>query len=121
MKRNRKKQTRAELRAQLLAQAEAKIDELLDWTEATDRPNLTQIEDLVLKLRKELGAAMAETVLQAQAQAHPVELPRCPECGSPMQPKGTKAKKVVSRTGDLDLERDHYYCPECQRGLFPPG
>lgn len=112
--------TRAEMKAELLAKAEATIDELLDWTEATEEPTLTQIEEIVLKLRRDFGYAMAQTTVQAQNNVEPVQLPLCPKCQRSMQPKGRKAKTVVSRVGDLPLERAHYYCPRCQRGLFPP-
>ncbi len=46
--------TRAEIRAKLFAEAEQAIDELLGWTDQMPRPNLTQIENAVLKLRRQL-------------------------------------------------------------------
>jgi NADH pyrophosphatase NudC (nudix superfamily) len=120
MKHELKSPTRTELKAHLLAQAEATIDKLLTWTEATPQPNLTQIEDIVLKLRQEFSQAMTTAVVQTQAKARPVEIPMCPDCGRRMHPKGTKSKRVVTRTGDLPVTRQYYYCSHCQRGLFPP-
>jgi hypothetical protein len=51
--------TCAELRAKLLAEAEQAIDELLDWSDQAPRPNLTQIENAVLTLRKQMGEQAA--------------------------------------------------------------
>ncbi len=120
MKAAKKRLSRAEQKARLLAEAEQLIEEALDWTETTERPNLTQIETLVLELRRQFGKALAENMIAAQATAQPVEAPRCPQCGQAMQSKGDKDKTVVSQVGDLRLERTHYYCPACEDGLFPP-
>jgi len=120
MKRSTKKLTRAEKKAALLARADAVIDELLDWSETTSNPNLTQIEDLVLKLRQEFGQVLTETVIQAQENVQPFNPPACPTCGQAMQPKGQKDKTVVTRIGEVQLERSYYYCPACEQGLFPP-
>lgn len=114
------KPTRAEIKAQLLVKAEATIEELLSWTEGTPEPNLTQIEEVVLRLRREFGQALTQTVIDAQANAAPVQIPRCPQCGQAMHPKGRKSKQLTTRTGAQALNRHYYYCAHCERGLFPP-
>jgi hypothetical protein len=48
MKHAPKPPTHADLKAQLLAKAEATIDKLLARPEETLQPNLTQIEEVVL-------------------------------------------------------------------------
>jgi len=112
--------SRAQRKAEMLTEAERLIDQMLDWTDQTDRPNLTQIEIIVLELRRQFGKTLAENAIAAQETVQPVTAPRCPQCRQPMQSKGRKDKTVVSQVGDLHLERAHYYCPPCEGGLFPP-
>lgn len=63
--------SRAEIRAKLLAEAEQAIDELRDWTDQALRPNLAQIENAVLRMRRHLSE---------QAAHRPVPGPLCPTC-----------------------------------------
>jgi hypothetical protein len=114
------KRKRSEVKAELLAKAELAIDQLLDWTDETKAPDLTQIEDIVLKLRKELGEQMALSVIDEQAAKRPSPGPQCPSCQREMHYKDVKANTVESRVGALPLERGYYYCQTCQAGLFPP-
>lgn len=116
-----KKLTRAERKAALMQRAEALIEQMLDWSESTTKPTLTQIEDIALAMRQQFGQALSENEIAAQDTAAPVALPPCAHCGKTMRPKGPKQKTVLARVGELKLKRSHFYCPTCERGLFPPG
>ncbi len=48
------KRTRVEMKADLMRQAEVLVEELLDWNEQTAEPTLTQIEEVILKLRQRM-------------------------------------------------------------------
>jgi uncharacterized protein with PIN domain len=112
--------SRTERKAVLLQQAEQMVDELLNWEDAHQRPNLTEIEDIVLTLRKRIGEQMAQSVVAAQAAQSPVPGPSCPTCGREMHAKSRKRRRVESRAGNLPLERTYFYCDHCRRGSFPP-
>ena len=120
-KRWKMRQTRAQKEAALRAAAEEMIQQFLDWEEQAVEPDLTAIEDVVLKLRQDLGERMAEVAISDQAATQPAEGRRCPQCGEPMRYKGQKALDVESRVGQLAVARGYYYCARCQGGLFPPG
>ncbi len=114
------KAQRAEVKGKLMQQAELLIDQLLDWNEQTTRPTLTQIEDIVLQLRKQLGEQMALAVIDSQEAKRPTPGPRCLACQQEMHYKDMKDNTVDSRVGTLPLERGYYYCETCRTGLFPP-
>lgn len=109
-----------ELKAELLAEAETLIDQAFDWNDETAAPTLREIEQVVLELRKRFGKRVAEAMLEHQERRHPVPGPACPECGAEMQYKGQKGSRIESQVGPLEIERGHYYCAACRRGIFPP-
>ena len=109
------------MKAELLAEAEAAIDELLEWREDVPAPTLTDLEEAVLRLRKRLDRRMAEIVLREQEATRPVPGPKCSTCGEEMRYKGMKEVTVESRLGPLRLERAYHYCHHCKSDLFPPG
>ena len=113
--------TRSDLKAELMTEAEGLIDELVAWTADTPASTLTQIEDIVLKLRQRLSERMALAVIEAQSALRPVPGPTCSTCGREMHYKDRKANTVESRVGQLPLTRGYYYCETCKSGLFPPG
>lgn len=113
--------TRERRKARLLKEAEGLIDELLDWTDGTPEPNLTQIEDTVLQLRRRFSEEMAREVIEAQEDKQPAVGPACPECGQEMRYKGQKRVEPQTWVGDVQIERGYYYCAQCKVGVFPPG
>lgn len=115
------KLNRAQKRAEMEKAAAEMIEVLLDWEEENRAPNLREIEDELLLLRKRFGQVLAAQVLENQEASQPVENPTCPECGEAMRYKGKKRTAVESRLGELTLERGYYYCAHCKCGLFPPG
>jgi uncharacterized protein with PIN domain len=115
------KPSRAERKAALLHQAEQMVDDLLNWEDEHQRPNLTEIEDIVLALRKRIGEQMAQSVVDHQAARSPVPGPACPTCGREMHAKSRKRRRIESRAGSVPLERSYFYCDHCRRGSFPPG
>ena len=114
------KKTREQRRVELKAKADEIIERLLDWTDAVERPNLTQIEDIVLGLREELSQSMVENVISAQESVQPAAQMRCPTCGGEMRAKGRRPRQLESRVGEMRLERGYYTCPQCGSGIFPP-
>ena len=115
------KASKEEKRNRLLEKATSIIDAYLEWEEEHPRPDLMQIEDVALKLRKELGQEIAQVAIENQASRTPVPGPKCARCGKEMRYKGRKQTQVESRAGSLKVERGYYYCPECKESIFPPG
>jgi hypothetical protein len=114
------KRSRAQKKAALLTEAEALIESLLDWDEQTNKPNLRQIEDEVLVLRRQFGQQLAQAVIADQEVKQPAVAPKCPQCGQEMSYKGQKGANIETRLGPLAVERGYYHCARCQSGLFPP-
>jgi uncharacterized protein with PIN domain len=115
------KASREEKKVRLMVRLEKAAEELLDWEEQNPRPTLTQLEDIVLMLRKQIGEEMAEEVIERMEEKAMAPGPRCPKCGKEMRYKGQREKDVESRAGELTLERGYYACPDCDEGFFPPG
>ena len=115
------KSNREKLREEIVAEAEELFDELMKWEDENKAPNMTQIEDIVLELRKRFGKQLAEKVLMRQEQRQPAERVYCPKCGGEMGAKGAKGNRVETRMGNLKIEREYYHCPQCKQGIFPPG
>jgi hypothetical protein len=109
-----------EKRARLRLKADQIIDEYITWEASHPQPDLKQIEDIALKLRKELGQELAQIAVEEQGERTPAPGPKCAKCGEEMRYKGEKSTQVESRSGTLQVGRGYYYCPMCKESIFPP-
>ena len=104
-----------------MAKAEEVIEEYLEWEGEHERPDMTDIEEIALRLRKAIGQEIVQMTVEDQEERVPVPGPQCPQCGKEMHYKGERKVDVESRVGQIKVERGYYSCPKCKESIFPPG
>jgi len=109
-----------DLKTRLMAEAEAAIDRMLAKRKPQADLTLTEIEDLALAMRQEVGERTTQLLAEVSGEAIGPG-PQCPMCGEEMHSKGRKRRRVVTRSGEIDVERTYYYCERCKQGFFSPG
>lgn len=109
---------RDELEQELRAKAEEAIGKLLEKLPDKTELTMTDIEKLVGEMGHEVTRGATEAIAQHE-QAEPSEM-ICEACQVKMQKRGKRKKRVVTKRGEIDLERQYYVCPQCGAGVFPP-
>jgi len=107
-----------ELKAHMMAAAQMAIEKLLAERAKKGEVGLSDIEHLVRHAGERIMASMTTDLVGAEAAQE--EEAVCPECGGEMRYKGKKGRNLVTDTGEVRVERSHYYCPTCRKGFFPP-
>lgn len=105
-----------ELKARLLAEAEASIERMLADKRMGQQMTISEIEDVIGDLemnfrQRVLGEVMGEQETQTLS---------CPECGGKLRNKGQRTKQVVTLRGETSVKRNYYQCEACGQGIFPP-
>lgn len=106
-----------ELKAKLLAKAEAAIDQLMMDERLHEQMTLSDIE----RLTGEPEATFRQAVLEELMDVQEEPATTCPECGGKLRNKGKRGKTVVTVRGEAKVERNYYQCQQCGTGHFPPG
>jgi len=112
---------REEMKKEMMAQAEASIDRIIEWEDSHEQPTLGAIESIVLEVGKEMERKMAQAVISRQEEVRPVPGPTCPECGREMRHKDSQPRQITTLVGELRIERSYYHCARCKTRIFPPG
>jgi len=115
------KRSREDVKAELVAEYEQKVEEALAWQEQHPEFRLIELEAYLQVVGQQILSGMAERIVAQKESRQPVEGPTCRRCGKRMKHKGQKRKRVVTQIGEVNIERSYYWCPECGSGIFPPG
>lgn len=97
-----------------------------EWRAQHPKATLRQMEDELdarwARVRARMLEDMALASTAADWSASPdAEHPPCPDCGQPLQLRGTGTRTLQTHSGqELHLERRYGTCPACGTGLFPP-
>src|SRR5262249_47980197 len=97
-----------------------------DWRLQHPKATLREIETELDRRWARVRARMLEDMALASAAADwattpESEQPRCPDCGTPLQLRGTDTRTLQTHGGQLlTLQRQYGSCPACGAGLFPP-
>jgi hypothetical protein len=97
---------------------------LAAWHAAHPDAPLAELEAAVEAQVSRLRTHLLRERVAAVATREPPEgaRPACPQCGTPLQRRGRRARALTARGGGtVRVERPYYGCPACGTGLFPPG
>ena len=105
-----------DLKAKLLAEAEASLEKMLSDERVSEKMTITQIENVIGDLETDFRQRVLTEVMGEQE----TKWPSCPDCGGNLRNKGKHTKRVVTLRGETDLERTYYQCEACGTQIFPP-
>lgn len=109
------------------ALAEDVISGMAEWRMQHPRATFCEIEQAVdarlakMRARMLQDAALASAAADITGAAAEVR-PVCPECGAPLESRGTAVRELTTQHNQtVQLTRSYGVCPQCGAGLFPPG
>lgn len=103
------------------------LRDMREWRRSHPKATLREIEEEVHNRMSRLEAQMIQDTAQQSEQSDwsgrpPEQRPTCPVCGSALQARGKRARRMQAAGGqEITLTRDYGTCPTCGTGLFPPG
>ena len=97
-----------------------------EWRNQHPKATLRQIEtELDARLARTRARMLEDLALTSTTatwtEAARLQTPVCPECGTPLDERGSHPRTLLTHGGQqLTLERSYGVCPKCGSGLFPP-
>jgi uncharacterized protein with PIN domain len=99
-----------------MARAETSIEKMLDDERMSEEMTLSGIEAVIGVGERDFQQAALEEIIALQTSSAKT----CPLCGEKLRNKGKQRRQVVSKRGEVLIERPYYECSLCRKGYFPP-
>lgn len=110
---------RDNLKAKLLAEAEAAIDKMLSDERLSEHMTMSEIESVVGVSEVDFRQRVLKEIVTMQEEKDKATT-TCPLCGKRARNKGQHSKRLMTLRGEVEMKRAYYYCKTCQKGFFPP-
>ena len=126
-KRVGEKQMKADFDAGWRGLSEEVQSTMREWRFRHPRATFSEMETVLDERLDRQRAQMLEDLALASEVADlsilpPEERPKCPECGSALQPRGKQARHLQTEGDEqITLRRSYGVCPTCKVGFFPSG
>ncbi len=107
--------------------AEEVTSGMKEWRLQHPRATFREIEQALDERLAKMRARMLQDAALASAaadikNAQEEERPVCPECGAPLEGRGTEMRELTTQHNQtVALTRSYGVCPKCGAGFFPPG
>ena len=94
-----------------------------EWRLLHPKATLSDIEDALDERLSKMRARMLEDLALASAAVNVNESEvECSECGSRLESRGKKTRKIKTHHNrEISLRRAYGVCPKCGASFFPPG
>jgi RNA polymerase-binding transcription factor DksA len=94
-----------------------------EWRIQHPKATLSEMEDALDERLGKMRARMLEDLAMASAAVNlNASEAKCSECGSRLESRGKKARKVrTHHNQEIGLSRGYGVCPQCGASFFPPG
>lgn len=113
-----------ELREKWQRRANAAFERMYGGKNQEQLITMTEREDMAVLIAKELSAFLLEEHLALDPSVRPDEAapPCCPKCSKPgqrsMEKKKLPKRQVVTRAGEVQVERERWRCAKCRIIFF---
>jgi len=108
-----------ELEQELLEHAKQAIKAMLADLPDKKTITLSDMENATGKLGQSLMHKAMEELVDGNNEADE-EAVICPDCQVRMSRRGKRKRWVMTKRGEVEIERQYYVCPVCGNGHFPP-